>query len=303
MRLLIFGNGYHTNKNLIPMVSEYQDRFSHVVVVDPYLNSLTKKLQGFQYAKSVEELSSEQFDVCWLANSTKKHSFALKQMLKNVVSRIFLIEKPMFTNLDDFSNLPSLNGKIFEACMYKHHKCWRAIRRLVSHSQIKRISSSFLIPMSPAFKQGDHWDVDKIVHDVGYYPIHSMINSLNVEATELSSLMKKNLSDEICNFTSVFNWKRAVISCEFGIAETYKNQLLIEAEDRKFIFDFVFSKPNHVSHLTIEKRKQTETCKIDFLDENHFYRLIMATLSGEEGPENITSAKQTLIAMNRFLSL
>ena len=99
MRLLIFGNGYHTNKNLIPMVSEYQDRFSHVVVVDPYLNSLTKKLQGFQYAKSVEELSSEQFDVCWVANSTKKHSFALKQMLKNVVSRVFLIEKPMFTNL------------------------------------------------------------------------------------------------------------------------------------------------------------------------------------------------------------
>ena len=145
MRLLIYGNGYHTKKNLIPMVLEYRNFFSDVCIIDPYLDLEGGLVDSIKYYKGPNSLKFEKFDLVWIANSTNKHWSALILLLEMFKSAKFIVEKPIFDRPEQFSILTQGRTNLFEASMYEHHRCWNFIAAILSTKEFKKVSSSFLI--------------------------------------------------------------------------------------------------------------------------------------------------------------
>jgi hypothetical protein len=303
MKVLVYGNGYHVKKNIVPMFQEFLDKFEIIVVVDPFLNEKMISDGRIEYVKRISQISNKNFDVCWIANSTTKHKLAFEQILRSVAVNKILIEKPMFTVCSDYTSHDLAKIKVFEASMYKYHKCWDYIQRLSKLNGLMELACNFTIPATTNFQNGNEWQIEKIIHDIGYYPIHSLISCFNVFPLDFSLESSIHKSNDYCYFHARFSKGETNINAKFGVAEEYQNCLELRFEDRIYKFNFVFSKPCNKAHLTIVKQKLNVPIELSINDANHFYSLLTAVFKGEIDGLNRVEARKTLKAMQHFIGI
>jgi hypothetical protein len=287
------------------MVLEHPWLFQKVLIIDPYLNKDKKEIQPrepgiISFYKELSDLSDVGVDLCWVANSTIKHLDTINLILKFLKPSYIIVEKPILYNAKAFKLLPTKKANIYEAAMYVEHNCWRYIEILLNSQRISSVSFKFIIPKTESFETNGEWNTKKIISDVGYYPINTIVRffsqDLDIHKLVLNA-RKTSTNTKLIYCLELFSGG-ALVEASFGISNFYCNQLHLTFDDREYTFKYVYSKPHSYCELVVKKNRSSRVKRILIWDKNHFLKLILSVISSAHFESNIGYAKKTSLIMN-----
>ncbi|MFW8590324.1 Gfo/Idh/MocA family protein [Glaciecola sp. 2405UD65-10] len=276
--LAIIGFGDHVQRNILPALEKLQDVMVKYVVVRE-LDKYKHQTNFFFITDFSKVLKDKDITSIYIATPISSHYKYVKEALtagKNV-----LCEKSLATSFEDSEELVNLakklRVKLQEVVMYQYHDQFIWLKNYLKNEcneGLVKIHTNFQIP---------HLSSDNIRYskslgggallDVGFYPISMIVSLLGTPNIVKSILTEQSNYSVDLNGVAIFNYKELYAVAEWGIGRPYRNEIVLEFEDKQVIVERAFSKPPTLhTVVTITKNNGTrEEISINSCD--HFKRL------------------------------
>lgn len=272
-KILIVGNGQHTNKRIIPALKCLRN----VIEITILSRSKQETLQKQNDIKLInyENLTSSMFfDLIIVATYPSNH-FEVVNKLKNYSNK-FCIEKPLSNNFGEifkfFEDSKINNIEIFESLMYLYHPLYSEIIKYINNKDIINFKAVFNVPFHSKnnFRNLKKYGGGAFL-DQGIYPVSitSELFGSNIilEDSKIFQSKDKNVSSDIGGYAN-FSCNGVRIINEFYLGKEYENSILIETKDEKIIAPFIFSKPeNHNSYFLVNNQFSETRYEVDQADQ------------------------------------
>ena len=272
MKVLVLGNGAHTNKRIIPALNKIK-KIDSIFVGDRNVNKLNKVddvLSIINYEDAFKLI--QDIDLTIIATPPYNHKESLRKI--NGKSKSILIEKPLsneikFINSNEFKSIYD-SGVVFESIMYFHHPIWEKVKNIINNGEIREIYAEFCVPHQPI--DGHRYKKEMgggSLNDQGIYPI-SLVTDLFHDEYKIENIeILKNDKYEVdlgggLNLVS----KDIYISCKWGLGDDYKNSLqLIDKSKNEYKIDFIFSKPDNTETKITLNNEVSEELQVGVFDQ------------------------------------
>ena len=259
MKVLILGNGIHTNKRVLPALNKIKEIDliavgDRNVTQDTQLNKITK-ISNYNQVTS----SGEEYDLAIIATPPYNHIESYEKIY-NKCNKV-LIEKPITNDLNWIfgSELKEHLGKnrVFESLMYFHHPIWKEVKNLVQSGDIKKIITEFSVPHLP---KGSHRYSKKYgggsLNDQGLYPI-SLVSELMMNTYEIKDIKvfsENNYEVDLSGQFEIILDNNIEVKGSWGLGKDYKNFInLVDKDGKEYEINFIFSKPDETDTKIIMK--------------------------------------------------
>ena len=250
MKILVLGNGKHTNRRIIPALKKL-NAVTSVVVGDRNVTrdkTIDDLVTISSYRQSL--VSDNVFDLSIIATPPENHLESFEGIRKK--SKKVLIEKPItmdmsYISTNEFSQY--LNRKLlFEAIMYFHHPVWKKVKDIIETKKIININAQFSVPHVGKcdYRYSRHRGGGSL-GDQGIYPI-SLISVLvkeNYKINNISTSSAKGYEVDLSGEIDLTLDSKINFIGKWGLGEDYKNFLKLTEEDgTSYEINFFFSKPD-----------------------------------------------------------
>ena len=250
MKILVLGNGVHTNKRILPALKKIQEVDS-ITIADKNVSEdidVNKKLKiiNYNHISSIED----SYGLSIIATPPYNHFESFKKINKK--SEKILIEKPISNNLEWIfsSELKKYleNKSVFEALMYFHHPIWEELINIIKSKNIKKITTEFSVPHLP---KGSHRYSKEFgggsLNDQGMYPI-SLASELIDNTYEIKNIKIFTENDyevDLSGELEILIDNTIDFNGTWGLGKDYKNFIkLIDTDGKSYEINFFYSKPD-----------------------------------------------------------
>lgn len=248
MKILVVGNGSHTNRRILPSLANLN--YVESIFIS-FRNEINIKFENekLSYMKYDQILNSDIFfDVIIIATVPSAHLENLNELKDK--GNILLLEKPISSNLDMIfdENFKSLYEKkyIFECLMFKYHPLYQKYLEIKKSNKILKIKSKFTIPHIDKnnFRYNKNLGGGSLF-DLGIYPISLISDSLDINNNfnKIDYHFDDELDVDLYGSIMAEDLNGAEIELEWGIGYEYKNYVELTLENSTYTFPFIFSKP------------------------------------------------------------
>lgn len=281
IKVICIYTGRHSIKNIIP---EFE-KSSHYSLVGIHVRSnktlkLVKNKYSCKVTTKLDDLeNSINYEMVYISSPPSLHFSLSKYFLEK--NKHVLVEKPAVINSNQASRIINLAKKnnlaLMEGFMYRFHRQFKEILRLLNRENIKSIDAYFGFP---------HLDKNEFRYkrelgggallDAGCYTI-SIIQNIIKDNMRLESYTYKYSGYEV-DIRGVANFiTKNQIKCKavWYFGGKYKNELKIKTKDKKFFIDRAFSKPSNLftNIKIISKDKKIQNISVS--KDNHFEKMIL----------------------------
>lgn len=248
MKILVVGNGSHTNRRILPSLANLNYVESIFVSFRDEINNKFKN-EKLSYMKYDQILNSDIFfDVIVIATVPSAHLKNLDELKDK--ANILLLEKPISSNLDMIfdEKFKSLYEKkyIFECLMFKYHPLYQKYLEIKKSNKILKIKSKFTIPHIDKnnFRYNKNLGGGSLF-DLGIYPISLISDSLDINNNfkKIDYQFDDELDVDLYGSIMAEDLNGTEIELEWGIGYEYKNYVELTLENSTYTFPFIFSKP------------------------------------------------------------
>ena len=256
MKILISGFGSHAKRRIVPALLNCNE----VKEIDVILRNDNK--DGSPNIKFVDlsEVENKKYDNVIISSPPYAHKENLMSLKEN--SDNFIIEKPIFDNLNDLTddNLISefKNKNIFEGLMYFYHPIWSEVKNIFDTESVIEFSSSFTIPHIEDTNY--RYIKDKgggFTLDLGVYPISLFFNLIghNFEIIKQNLYCETDFQVDLGGNIQIKTEKDIIYTGKWGVGFEYTNHLNIKTNKKTYNFPFIFTKDENFYSYYIEKEK------------------------------------------------
>jgi predicted dehydrogenase len=283
--LAIVGFGNHVIKNILPTLK----KFSDVKVDCVYVRSVAKyEATARQYDMTladISELKNCKADWVYIATPIATHFELVKQALE--LGKNVICEKPMTDSASNTAVLLQLakdkGCKLYEVCMYIHHKQFEFIQELLKSDiqNLRSVHAKFSIPhLDPSDIRYKKEMAGGALLDVGYYPISIILNLFGTPKSKTMHTYSATGYEVDLYGTCLFQYENFYCVAEWGIGQQYKNELSLDFSENNFVFERAFSKPSNLKtkYHTISAANMS-TSELD--EDDQFFNLFKAIFNGE----------------------
>lgn len=248
MKILVVGNGSHTNRRILPSLANLNYVESIFVSFRDEINNKFKN-EKLSYMKYDQILNSDIFfDAIVIATVPSAHLKNLDELKDK--ANILLLEKPISSNLDMIfdEKFKSLYEKkyIFECLMFKYHPLYQKYLEIKKSNKILKIKSKFTIPHIDKnnFRYNKNLGGGSLF-DLGIYPISLISDSLDINNNfkKIDYQFDDELDVDLYGSIMAEDLNGTEIELEWGIGYEYKNYVELTLENSTYTFPFIFSKP------------------------------------------------------------
>lgn len=261
MKVLVVGNGNHSNKRIIPALLSINN-LSSIYISYRGVNKYFHKIEKLNYIPE-NMVPENKYDLIIYATQPIFH-FENLIKYKNF-SEKHLIEKPITSNVNEIFSRKFekvyKEKQIYEALMYLHHPVYETVRNILETENCIGFNAKFTVPHS----NFSHYRYDKekgggSLLDQGIYPI-SLITSLFKEIIIKNQTIKydKKLKIDLKGKIEFENIKNCSGTAYWELGNSYSNFLKIETEMAKYEFPNIFSKNENIDYKflkTVNKSKE-----------------------------------------------
>ena len=299
MKVLILGNGVHTNKRILPALEKIKE-IDEVTVGDRNVMEdiiINNKTRISNYDKVTS--SGEEYDVGIIATPPYNHIESFEKI--NEKCNKILIEKPITNDLNWIfgSELKKYfkNRNVFESLMYFHHPLWNEVKNIVQSANIKKIITEFSVPHLP---KGSHRYSKKhgggSLNDQGMYPI-SLASELMMKTYEIKDIKvfsENNYEVDLSGEFEMILDSDIEVKGIWGLGKEYKNFVnLIDKEGKTYEIKFIFSKPDGTdTKIIIKNGELTEEINVGVYDQ--FEIMYMDAINNKKSKFNYSNYKNLI---------
>ena len=299
MKVLILGNGVHTNKRILPALEKIKE-IDEVTVGDRNVIediSASKKTRISNYDKVTSP--EGEYDIGIIATPPYNHVESFEKINKKC--KKILIEKPITNDLNWIfgSELKEYfkNRNVFESLMYFHHPLWKEVKNIVQSGNIKKIITEFSVPHLP---KGSHRYSKKYgggsLNDQGMYPI-SLVSELMMKTYEIKDIKvfsENNYEVDLSGEFEIILDSNIEVKGIWGLGKEYKNFVnLIDKEGKTYEIKFIFSKPDGTeTKIVIKNGESTE--EIDVGVHDQFEIMYMDAIKNKKSNFNYSNYKNLI---------
>jgi xylose dehydrogenase (NAD/NADP) len=272
MKVLIIGNGNHTNRKIIPALKKLE-KISSLTVVDR--KSENKAINHLSKINVVNPKTifkdSKKYNLIIISAYPSAH-MEIYSAFKEKGEK-FIIEKPIS---NDFKFMTGKKfkkvyeeQKIIESLAYFHHPFWTYINKLIQNHRFDLLETKFTIPNNfrpTDFRLNNHMGGSSIL-DNGIYPISLATELLKINFNDLIS--KQITFDDKLNINisgkAVFTSNNVrKIDLQWGFDKEYKNYLKLKNKTLEINIPFIYSKPeNFTPKIYVNKNEEITFRNID----------------------------------------
>ena len=270
------------------------------------LENFQKKFQvdnKFCFNNYIDLILSPEIDIIYIALPNSLHAIYTNKAIKQ--KKNILVEKPAFTNIQDFKIIKRLfeNNKVFltEGFMYRYLPYFQKIKDIIDNNNLGKVinmSSTFNIKV---YKQKNFFGIKirkpnynhrlfnkdlggGVILDVGCYPLSlsTYINSITYKV-ETNDIHLENVETENCdNGVDIYSTLKLNFSDKFysKITCSFKDQLnqntKINFEHGSLNIEETWV-PNQ--NMSIEINNRDKKSKIDFLNNKNIYSYQIENIS------------------------
>ena len=271
MKVLVLGNGLHTNKRILPALNkiEYIDS---IIVGDRNADkesSFNKITRILNFNESVD--SKHNYDLSIIATPPYNHIESFEK-IKNISKRV-LVEKPFSNDFDyifgeELQNYIK-NNLVFESLMYFHHPVWSKLKHILKSKNILTVESEFSVPhlSNKSFRY-----IKKLgggsLNDQGIYPISLISELINDEYVINSLTIEKEKSFEVDLGGEInISYDNKTFIGKWGLGKEYKNYIkFTDVDCKEYFVNFFYSKPDN-TEVKIETLDNNPDLKIGIYDQ------------------------------------
>jgi len=250
---LIYGYGYHAKKNIIPNLN----KINKLQIFIKNRESVFKQFDNNFLVKSKKKI----FDVIWICTQTKYHQKTLNEILEKYKFKKIIVEKPC-----SIKNSQLNSNFLIEGSMFIHHKGWDKVNKIIHKSLVNKLKIKFIVPKDH-FKNLKLSNIAKNVFlDVGYYPLAALFfinKNIDIDEIKFSDYSKGLITYKYKNNDLVF-----------GLGN-YKNEIEIFTKNKKYLFNFVFSKPLNIILMQEKDLLKNKKRLLRLTDKNHFINQVL----------------------------
>ena len=274
MKVLILGNGNHTNKRILPALEKIS-KIELITIADKNVIQDVRIKKNIKISKFDEAtFSDENYNLSIIATPPYNHIESFLKVYKN--SEKVLIEKPITNDINFiFGNKLKEyidNKKIFETLMYFHHPLWERIKNIIETKSIVSVSTEFSVPHLP--KESYRY-VKKSgggsLNDQGIYPISlcAAIISNKYKINQINVYGEKNYEVDLSGEINMTIDNKIEFNGKWGLGQEYKNFICLTEEDgTTYEANFFYSKPDEThSKIIISKGQATEELSVGTYDQ------------------------------------
>ena len=272
MKVLIIGNGNHTNRKIIPALKKIEKINSLIVVDRKSANKVIDPLSKINIVnpKTIFK-DSEKYNLLIISAYPSAHMEIFSAFKEK--GEKFIIEKPIsndfkFMTGQKFKKVFD-DQKIIESLAYFHHPFWVYISKIIQNNKFDLLETKFIIPNNyrpTDFRLNNHMGGSSIL-DNGIYPISLATELLKINFDDLISKqitfdekLKINTSGKAI-FTSN---KVRKVHLQWGFGKEYKNYLKLKNKTLEINIPFIYSKPeNFAPKIYINKNEEITFRNID----------------------------------------
>ena len=272
MKVLIIGNGNHTNRKIIPALKKIE-KISSLIVVDR--KSANKVIDPLSKINIVNPKTifkdSEKYNLLIISAYPSAHMEIFSAFKEK--GEKFIIEKPIsndfkFMTGQKFKKVYD-DQKIIESLAYFHHPFWLYISKIIQNHKFDLLETKFIIPNNYGptdFRLNNHMGGSSIL-DNGIYPISLATELLKINFDDLISKqitfdkkLKINTSGK-----AIFTSKKVKkVDLQWGFGKEYKNYLKLKNKTLEINIPFIYSKPeNFAPKIYINKNEEITFRNID----------------------------------------
>ena len=299
MKVLILGNGVHTNKRILPALEKIKE-IDEVTVGDRNIIediSASKKTRISNYDKVTSP--EGEYDIGIIATPPYNHIESFEKI--NEKCNKILIEKPITNDVNwifgsEFKKYFK-NKNIFESLMYFHHPLWKEVKNIVQSGNIKKIITEFSVPHLP---KGSHRYSKKYgggsLNDQGMYPI-SLVSELMMKTYEIKDIKifsENNYEVDLSGEFEIILDSNIEVKGIWGLGKEYKNFVnLIDKEGKTYEIKFIFSKPDGTdTKIIIKNDELTEEINVGVHDQ--FEIMYMDAINSNNSNFNYSNYKNLI---------
>ena len=286
MKVLIIGNGNHTNRRIIPALKKIEKISSLTVVDRKSENKVVDPLSKINIVnpKTIFK-DSEKYNLLIISAYPSAHMEIFSAFKEK--GEKFIIEKPIsndfkFMTGQKFKKVYD-DQKIIESLAYFHHPFWAYISKLIQNHRFDLLETKFTIPnnfIPTDFRLNNHMGGSGIL-DNGIYPISLATELLKIN---LDDLIFKQITfdDKLKIDTSgkaIFTSDNVrKINLQWGFDKEYKNYLKLKNKSFEINIPFIYSKPkNFIPKIYINKNEE-----ITFRNIDQFRKLYSSIIENKE---------------------
>ncbi|MDC3103756.1 Gfo/Idh/MocA family oxidoreductase [Acidimicrobiaceae bacterium] len=271
MKILVVGNGQHTNRRILPSLRKI------AFIKSIYVADRNSENEYFKKNKKVNILNYEnilkndtEFDFVIISTYPSSHLLNVKE-LKNRTKN-FIIEKPITNDLDQIQTKSFMEfykkNNLKEGLMFFHHPFWKFLNSVISKYDFQKLESNFTIPNNidkNNFRLNKQKGGSSIL-DNGIYPI-SLISELgfsNLNVINKRINYNKKYSIDISGQALLESENIKKISIKWGLGVEYNNFVKLVDKKKEIYIPFFFSKPEQFKPIIyIKGEKNIEYRNID----------------------------------------
>jgi predicted dehydrogenase len=288
--LAIVGFGNHVIKNILPTLK----KFSDVKVDCIYVRSVAKyEATANQYDMTladISELKNCKADWVYIATPIATHFELVKQALE--LGKNVICEKPMTDSSSNTAALLQLAKdkglKLYEVCMYIHHRQFKFIQELIQSDiqKLRSVHAKFSIPhLDPSDIRYKKEMAGGALLDVGYYPISIILNLFGTPKSKTMHTYSATGYEVDLYGTCLFQYENFYCVAEWGIGDVYRNDLTVFSEQKTIKLDRVFSKPSSLSTSADVIDNNSEST-IEIESDDQFFNFFKKVFSGIDFEQN-----------------
>jgi len=263
MKVLLLGYSEIAQRKTIPAIQKLsiinEFEIASVSKKVPKLEKLTAIYDDYYYA-----IKNSNADIVYISLPNSLHYTYSKLSLSN--SKNVISEKPAVFSLKELDTLYKLantkNLAIGMSCVFGFHKGWNTFKEISQkNSKEGLLKAEFTIPelpstnirMSKALKGGAFYDMGIYASIIGNLFWDTNLKNGNIEVFKNKGLVQ--------GFSVLLNYgKNKNLLGNFGFNQVYANQVQFSTQNKKFIYEKVFSQPidyeSKIIKVDLNKKKE-----------------------------------------------
>ena len=284
--LAIVGYGDHVKRNIVPALSAMGKRVGYVVVpTKDRVVAFPEAIVGHDFAEAVADHS---VSAVYIATPIASHFTYVEAAIR--AGKPVLCEKPLTANLRDTTALIELASKegvkLQEVVMYQYHRQFRWIQEFMSqeqYGQLRKVHACFQIPHLS--ENNIRYSQEKgggALLDLGFYPLSMITSLLGAPRNASSSVLGQQGYSVNLSGAALLNYDRCYGLAEWGIGRIYRNEVVLEFEDKQVTLERAFSKPGTMRTNARIDMADGETSVTEIPADDHFERLFNDFLDSKE---------------------